>query len=64
MKLAWHMYHLNSFYLPKNGRGNEWAGGGAYRNHQKMTRNSQPLHRGRGVANLVDSNICMKTICG
>ena len=27
MKFAWHMYHLNSFYLPKNKRGNEWAGG-------------------------------------
>ena len=28
MKPAWQMYHLNSFHLRKNGRGNEWVGEG------------------------------------
>ena len=29
MKHALHMYHLNSFHLPQNRRGNEWAGEGS-----------------------------------
>ena len=44
MRLGPDMYHLNTFYLHKNGRGNVWADGGHIQKTRKKCHEIHSLH--------------------